>query len=107
MLLARLYPAGIVDEQKPRALIRSRWAAGLGKHGSKEGLELKFLIDKQEGWKYMLKETMDELLQVIEKVGRRKNWVPGKEGWGMKVKVVVSERDLWKLDDDDEDDWVL
>lgn len=104
MMLARLYPAGTVDEQKPRALIKSQWTAGLGKHGNKEGLELKFLIDRNEGRKFMLKETMEELLQVIEKVGKRKNWVPGKEGWGMKVKVIVRERDLWKEEDGD---WVV
>jgi retrograde regulation protein 2 len=104
MLIARMYPAGTVDEQKPRALIRSRYIAGLGKHGSKEGLELKFLIDREEGRKFMLKETMEELTEVIEKVGRRKNWVPGKEGWGLKVKVVIRERNLWKVDDED---WVL
>jgi retrograde regulation protein 2 len=68
-------------------------------------LELIFLIDRQEGRKYMLKETMEELLVIIEKVGRRKNWVPGKAGWGMKIKVTVREKDLWKKMDDD--DWVF
>jgi retrograde regulation protein 2 len=105
MLIARLYPAGIMDEKKPRALIRSQWVAGLGKHGNKEGLELIFLIDRQEGRKYMLKEAMEELFEIIEKVGRKKNWVPGKEGWGMKIKVTVREKDLWKKMDDD--DWVF
>jgi retrograde regulation protein 2 len=104
MLVARLYPAGVVDEQKPRALIESQWKAGMGKHGCKEGLELKFLIDKQEGRKFMLKETMEEVMEAIEKVGRKKNWVPGRDGWGMKIKVIVKERNLWKVNDDD---WVF
>jgi hypothetical protein len=34
---------------------------------------------------------MEELLVVIEKVGKRKNWIGGKEGWGMTVRVVVTE----------------
>jgi retrograde regulation protein 2 len=101
MMLARLYPAGIVDKQKPRALIQSRWSAGLGKHGNKEGLELKFIIDRNEGRKFMLKEIMEELFEIIKKVGKRKNWVPGKVGWGMKVKVIVREKDLWEAEDGD------
>jgi hypothetical protein len=101
---SRLYPAGAVDVEKPWALFRSQWAAGLGKHGNKEGLKLNILFNKKGGWKYMLKESMEELLGEIEKVERRQNWVPGKERWGLKIKVTVIEKLLWKSD---YDDWVF
>jgi retrograde regulation protein 2 len=100
MMVARMYPAGVIEEAKPRARISAQWAAGLGKHGNKDGLEVKFHIAKRPNDPYMLKESMLDLLRVIEKVGKRKNWIGGKEGWGMKVKVVVQEDDEegWEFD---------
>jgi retrograde regulation protein 2 len=66
------------------------------------GIELKFRIQKRVDDPFMLKDTMDELLEVIEKVGKRKNWIGGKKGWGMKVKVVVVEEDWDKIKNDGE-----
>jgi retrograde regulation protein 2 len=100
MMMGRMYPAGVIEEAKPRVRISARWAAGLGKHGNKEGLEVKFSIAKRPNDPYMLRETMVDLLRIIETVGKRKNWIGGKEGWGMKVKVVVEEEEEedWQLD---------
>lgn len=100
MMTGRMYPAGVIEEAKPRVRVSARWAAGLGKHGNKDGLEVKFSIVKRPNDPYMLKETMVDLLRVIETVGKRKNWIGGKEGWGMKVKVVVEEEEEedWQLD---------
>lgn len=97
MMVGRMYPAGVIEEGKPRSRISAKWAAGLGKHGNKDGLEVKFSIAKRPNDPYMLKESMEDLLRVIETVGKRKNWIGGKEGWGMRVKVVVEE--------EDEEDW--
>jgi len=93
MMVARMYPAGVIEEGKPRTKISAAWAAGLGKHGNKDGLELTFTIAKIPNDPFMLKDIMEDLLQVIEKVGKRKNWIGGKEGWGMKVKVLVKEEE--------------
>jgi retrograde regulation protein 2 len=100
MVISRLYPAGIIEIAKPRVKISAKWAAGLGKHGSKNGIELRFEIAKRVDDPFMLKETMEDVLEAVEKVGKRKNWIGGKSGWGMKVKVKVVEKD-WG-----DDDWV-
>jgi hypothetical protein len=84
-MIARMYPAGIIVEDKPRVKISAKWAASLGKQGNKDGLMLRFAIAKREN-DTLLKETMEELLEVIEKVGKRKTRSGGKEGWGMEVK---------------------
>jgi retrograde regulation protein 2 len=101
MLIARMYPAGIIMEDKPRVKISAKWAVGLGKQGNKDGLMLRFAISKRDSDTFLLKETMDEFVEVIEKVGKRKNWIGGKEGWGMKVKIKVAEED-WG-----DDGWTL
>lgn len=98
MMVARLYPAGVIEQAKPRVRISARWAAGLGKNDNKDGIELKFSIPKVRHDPYMLKDTMEALLRTIEKVGKRKNWIGGKEGWGIKIKVVVAEE--WHQDDE-------
>lgn len=101
MIIARMYPAGIIVEDKPRVKISAKWAAGLGKQGNKDGLVLRFAISKKDNDTFLLKETMEDLLKVIEKVGKRKNWIGGKEGWGMKIKIKVAEED-WG-----DDGWTL
>lgn len=101
MIVARIYPAGIVDEAKPRSLISARWVAGLGKNGDKDGIEIKFTVAKVEGDPYLMKDSIRDLAREIEKVGKRKNWIGGKEGWGIKVKAVVEEEDLWGPPDKD------
>lgn len=40
-----------------------------------------------------LKEELDQDLKKIRKVGKRKNWVGGRDGWGMKVEVQLVEDD--------------
>ncbi|KIW92769.1 uncharacterized protein Z519_06618 [Cladophialophora bantiana CBS 173.52] len=94
MVVARVYPAGIIDETNPRVKMSARWAAGLGKNGNKDGVELCLSVAKIPGDPFLLKDTMQSALRVIEKVGKRKHWIGGKEGWGIKVKVIVEEKDL-------------
>ncbi|KIW79424.1 hypothetical protein Z517_06036 [Fonsecaea pedrosoi CBS 271.37] len=94
MVVARVYPAGIIDETNPRVAMSARWAAGLGGDASKDGIELTLWVAKIPGDPFLLKDTMQHALRVIEKVGKRKHWIGGKEGWGIKIKVVVEEKDL-------------
>lgn len=35
------------------------------------------------------KEVLERMAKKIEKVGKKKNWIGGRTGWGMKVKVVI------------------
>jgi hypothetical protein len=70
-MIARMYPAGIVMEDNPRVKISAKWTAGLGKQGNKDGLMLRFAIAERENG-ILLKDTMEELLDVIRKVGKGK-----------------------------------
>ncbi|KEF53285.1 retrograde regulation protein 2 [Exophiala aquamarina CBS 119918] len=94
MTVARVYPTGVMEEGEPRVKISAQWVAGLGRHGNKNGIELKFSVPKVPNDPLMRKPVLEDLLHVIQKVGKRKNWVGGKEGWGIKVKVIVEE-DEW------------
>lgn len=94
LVLAQLYPIGSIDTFKPRIIPSSRWATGLGKKGKKEGLHLTISIQKVEYDPTHLKEELRRDVQKIEKVGKRKNWIGGRDGWGVKVLVSVTEEDL-------------
>ncbi|KAH7393762.1 putative sensor of mitochondrial dysfunction Rtg2 [Cadophora sp. MPI-SDFR-AT-0126] len=90
-LIGALYPAGFIDQYKPRVGLTARWSKDLGKEGAKDGLELTVSIEKVEKDPMKLKETLEDAVGVIEKVGKKKNWIGGREGWGMAVKVIVTE----------------
>lgn len=94
LLISRLYPAGTVDERKPRVILSAKWANNLGKKKNKRGLELTCSIQKVENDPAKLKEALEDHAGTITKVGKRKNWIGGKEGWGMAVDVKVVEEDI-------------
>ena len=83
-----------MDEKKPRVAFPAKCATGLGKRGSKEGLELVISIQKVKNDHTKLKEALEDGIGVIEKVGKRKNGIGGEKGLGMAVKVVVKEEDI-------------
>jgi retrograde regulation protein 2 len=93
-VISSLYPAGTINEAKPRVVVSATWSSELGKKKDKEGVLLTFSIQKVKDDPMMLKVTLEGLVGAIEKVGKKKNWIGGKEGWGMKVKVKVVEEDL-------------
>ncbi|KAJ5100103.1 hypothetical protein N7532_007104 [Penicillium argentinense] len=82
LVLAQLYPIGSIDTFKPRIVPSARWATGLGKKGKKEGLELTLVIQKVDYDPTHLKGELKRDVQKIEKVGKRKNWIGGRDGWG-------------------------
>ncbi len=92
-LISKLYPAGTVDERKPRVILSAEWANHLGKKKNKLGLVLTCSIQKVKNDPAKLKETLEDHVDAIRKVGKRKNWVGGEEGWGMAVDVKVVEED--------------
>lgn len=91
LLISRLYPAGTVDESKPRVILSAEWANDLGKKKNKRGLVLTCSIQKVKNDPAKLKETLEDNVGVIRKVGKRKNWIGGEDGWGMAVDVKVVE----------------
>jgi len=93
-LIGRMYPTGSIDEKKPRVALSAKWATDLEKEDNKEGLKLVISIQKMKNDPIKLKEALEDSIRVIEKVGKKKNWVGGKKGWGTAVKVVVKEEDI-------------
>jgi retrograde regulation protein 2 len=93
-LTSRLYPSGRIDEAKPRVVYSSEWAWDLGKKKNSEGLRLIISIQKKEDDPSKLKEALTEHAGIVEKVGKKKNWAGGEDGWGMKVRVQVVEEDI-------------
>ncbi|KAJ5382107.1 Ppx/GppA phosphatase [Penicillium concentricum] len=94
LVLSWLYPTGSIDTSKPRIIPSAQWKNGLGKKGNKEGLDLTIAIQKVAYDPSHLKEELEHDVQKIQKVGKRKNWIGGRNGWGIKVRVSVVEEDL-------------
>ena len=94
LLIASLYPAGEMDDFKPRVAMSANWSHHLGKRMDKKGIELTVSVQKVKRDPMKLKEAIEDHKNVIEKIGKRKNWVGGKDGWGMVVKTKVVEEDL-------------
>ncbi|PVH72413.1 Ppx-GppA-domain-containing protein [Cadophora sp. DSE1049] len=90
-MISSLYPAGFIDQYKPRVGLTARWSTDLGKEGDKDGLKLTMSIEKVKSDPMKLKEALEGAVGVIEKVGKKKNWIGGRDGWGMAVKVIVTE----------------
>jgi retrograde regulation protein 2 len=91
ILITSLYPAGVIDQNKPRIGLSAKWATDLGKGGTEEGLQLTISIGKVKNDPMKLKENIEEGVGVIEKVGKKKNWIGKEKKWGMAVKIVVRE----------------
>jgi retrograde regulation protein 2 len=93
-LISRLYPSGKIDNRKPRVVLSSEWAWNLGRKRQKEGVQLTISVQKVKHDPAKLKKALADHVKIVEKVGKKKNWIGGEDGWGMKVKVKVVEEDI-------------
>ncbi|KAM0384905.1 hypothetical protein ACHAQC_011914 [Fusarium culmorum] len=93
-LLGRLYPSGKVDESKPRVVLSSQWAWDLGHKKKGQGLQLTISVQRMKEDPAKLKKALRDHVNIVEKIGKKKNWAGGQDGWGMKVKVKVVEEDI-------------
>lgn len=91
LLLARIFPAGVIDPDNQRINIDSKWASGFGKNKDKEGLRITLSIEKIKHDPMMLEEALKEHSKDIKKTGKKKNWIGGKKGWGMGVDVDIRQ----------------
>lgn len=89
-----LYPSGKIDPLKLKVLFSSSWSWTLGKKENKEGLVLKVSIRKVKHDPEKLKDVVRDNMKVIQKAGKKKNWVGKDEPWGMKVQVNVAEEQI-------------
>jgi retrograde regulation protein 2 len=104
-LIGQVYPTGEAGV-KPKLWLSARFANNLGKSGQKEGIELTIAIPKHERnattcpgddededeHPLVGRKRMEGYARKVSKVGKKKNWIGGRDGWGMKVKVLVAEQ---------------
>ncbi|KAL7948438.1 Ppx/GppA phosphatase family domain-containing protein [Trichoderma barbatum] len=93
-LITRLYPSGEIDTAKPRVVFSSEWSWTLGKKKNKEGFILTISVQKQKEDPAHLKKALEDNVKVIQKVGKKKNWIGKDDPCGMKVKVEVVEEGI-------------
>ncbi|EGX54355.1 hypothetical protein AOL_s00004g4 [Orbilia oligospora ATCC 24927] len=96
-LITRLYPAGEINEAKPRVVFSADWSSALGKTKDKNGLVLTISIQKKKDDPAKLKQALKEHVNIIQNVGKKKNWT-GDDPWGMKVKVDIIEEGILQND---------
>lgn len=96
-LISRLYPSGRVDESKPRVVLSAEWAWDLGRKKQREGMRLIISVQKMKHDPAKLKKALSDHVRIVEKVGKKKNWIGGPDGWGMKVELKVVEEDILAL----------
>lgn len=98
-LIADIYPAGLIPVGRPRMqIVDAEWKAGLGKKGLQEGVKLTVRVRKGEGGglggnAMTQGEQFMDTIKVVEAVGKKKNRVGGRDGFGVPVVVSVN-RDL-------------
>ncbi|KAL9084735.1 MAG: hypothetical protein Q9165_007910 [Trypethelium subeluteriae] len=90
-LVSHLHPVGFKDGQKSRLNLRAEWTGGKDKgnadtNGGNKRWILRVRIKfENEMWR----EAGAKALGALEKVGKRKNWIGGREGVGWKIKLEV------------------
>ncbi|KAH8698408.1 putative transcription regulator [Talaromyces proteolyticus] len=89
LVLGILFPTGIIDSFWPRVLLSVQWASNLGKRQNKFGIELTFTVHATSDH-MAIKEILERAKGKIEKVGKKKNRIGGKAGWGVKIKVIIN-----------------
>ncbi|KAF7713384.1 Uncharacterized protein PECH_001323 [Penicillium ucsense] len=93
-IISQIYLTGAIDTSKPRIVPSAKWVNNLGKKEDQEGVELRIAIQKVSYDPTQLKEELQKDTRKLEKVGKRKNWIGGRDGWGLKIRVLVEEEDL-------------
>ena len=85
-LVADVYPAGRIGDPR-RIKFHAIWAEGLGKKGLEQGVRLH--VDVKEGDPMTAIDVLRSAVEKIEAVGKRKNRVGGREGFGVPIDVSV------------------
>ncbi|KAF4982323.1 hypothetical protein FZEAL_2022 [Fusarium zealandicum] len=93
-LITALYPAGKIHKGKPRVVFSAQWSWNLGKDKNKEGMVLTISVQKTKNDPAKTKETIEQAIDDVEKIGKKKNWIGDEDPWGMKVKVKVVEEGI-------------
>ncbi len=86
-LVGDVYPAGRIEGGRERVRLRARWGVGMGKMGLDDGVRL--AVCTREGDVMTGLEGLRDAVKGIEGVGKKKHWVGGSEGWGLRVEVSI------------------
>ena len=84
-LIAAVYPAGITARNTGRLAFRAAWEET--EKGERE-VTLRVVFGKGDQWSGFAKDV-----QAVEKVGKKKRWVGGRDGLGYKVQVETTDGD--------------
>jgi retrograde regulation protein 2 len=89
LLVGDVYPAGrIVDTARPRAQFHAEWSSGLGKKGLQDGVRLTIKCRKDDSMTTPL--AMNPCIKEVEAVGKKKNWIGGRDhGFGVPIEVDI------------------
>lgn len=89
-LIGIVYPAGVIG-MEPRLGLSARWSDCLGKQGNKSGIELTVSVPKHGTDNMTEAAEMRGDIKKLEKIGKKKSWSGGRNGWGMAVKAVLAQ----------------
>ena len=85
-LVGDIYPAGVIRTTRIE-IVSAKWMPGLGKKGMMDGVKLKVRV--KEGAAMTEKGVFREMVARVEAVGKKKNRVGGREGYGVPVSVGI------------------
>ena len=86
--IGECHPAGLVVKGEEESVqIESSWVALGGGTNRKFGVRLEMIVDSDD-----LEEAVESWGHDLEKVGKKKNWVDGRDGFGVKVMVSIVKR---------------
>ncbi|KAF7504981.1 hypothetical protein GJ744_001562 [Endocarpon pusillum] len=86
-LVADVYPAGRVETGRERLAFNATWATDMGKKGVGAGVRL--AVGTRAGDVMTSWAVLADAVKGVEDVGKKKHWVGGPEGWGLRVEVSV------------------
>jgi len=89
-LIGIIYPAGAIGTE-PRLGLSGTWSDCLGKQGNKSGIKLTVSVPKYGGDNMTEKAEMLSDIKKLEKIGKRKSWSGGRDGWGIAVKTSLMQ----------------
>ena len=88
-LIGTVYPAGVIRDGAERLSLHASWAGSMGKKGHEEGVKL--VLKAKNDDSMTTGDSWSPAVAELEKCGKRKNWIGGKEGWGLRLEVFIED----------------
>lgn len=93
-LVGNIYPAGVVRAEEGRRIIgvQAELEDGMGKRGIETGVKLTLRVREKDA--VTGDEALTGSIEDIQKLGKKKNWIGGKAGWGLRVSINIIRESL-------------